>query len=797
MTTAAPAASRTTATVTAAAFLLATGAAVVVAIAVATSTASSRRSSPSPASDGGGATRSQDRPTNKHRRRRVKSNKDDHGNDRAVVRSSAQSVMDSLVRRFTSLLSLAVHSPPPAVSSISIVYSTTDGSTKKLATTVFQKFLSSNLDPSVSVHLIHIAELDRGASIEDTAGANKDYLLDKLAGPNSRVCFLLPTAEGGTAPADAAWFFAWLEDARFDFRVPKSAFETLRFSVFGIGDSAYPREHVCGFSKRVDRYLRAMGAKEFRSCVFADLSAEDFADSFQQWADSVVELCTRASDSQRATVEKAAADAADVRDKEAEEDEEDGFSDDGADESALLPLEGDAESEAVLDLEDLGNVASGIAAARATRKDTSEEGCVAIVSGKRSRPAKRKLDLSEMTREMITPNLRKNLEKQGYKLIGSHSGVKMCRWTKSQLRGRGGCYKHTFYGIESHRCMETTPSLACANKCVFCWRHQTNPVGTEWRWKADSALEIVEGALEKHRNMIKQMKGVPGVSPEKFQEGLAVAHCALSLVGEPIMYPYINEFVDLLHERSISSFLVTNAQFPELIRDMKPVTQLYVSIDAGNKDSLKQIDRPIFGDYWERFLKCMDEIAKKKERTVFRLTLVKGFNIEDLDDYAKLIKRGNPDFVEVKGVTFCGFGDSNPLTMSNVPFHDEVANFVRTLCEKVSDEYEIACEHAHSCSLLIAHKRFRINGTWHTWIDYPRFHQLARAGKPFTAMDYLAETPAWAVYGADERGFDPGMTRVYRAKAKYDEAGGAEEYKAKVQAEKSGAASGTAAVAAV
>lgn len=43
------------------------------------------------------------------------------------------------------------------------------------------------------------------------------------------------------------------------------------------------------------------------------------------------------------------------------------------------------------------------------------------------------------------------------------------------LRGRGGCYKHSFYGIESHRCMETTPSLACANKCVFCWRHHTNP----------------------------------------------------------------------------------------------------------------------------------------------------------------------------------------------------------------------------------------------------------------------------------------------------------------------------------
>jgi hypothetical protein len=45
---------------------------------------------------------------------------------------------------------------------------------------------------------------------------------------------------------------------------------------------------------------------------------------------------------------------------------------------------------------------------------------------------------------------------------------------QSMLRGRGGCYKHTFYGIASHQCMEATPSLACANKCVFCWRHHSS-----------------------------------------------------------------------------------------------------------------------------------------------------------------------------------------------------------------------------------------------------------------------------------------------------------------------------------
>ena len=71
-------------------------------------------------------------------------------------------------------------------------------------------------------------------------------------------------------------------------------------------------------------------------------------------------------------------------------------------------------------------------------------------------------------------------------------------------------------------------------------------------------------------------------------------HCALSLVGEPIMYPEINKFLGMLHEKGISSFLVTNAQFPDAIRQLDPCTQLYVSVDASTKDSLKKIDRPLF-----------------------------------------------------------------------------------------------------------------------------------------------------------------------------------------------------------
>jgi len=38
--------------------------------------------------------------------------------------------------------------------------------------------------------------------------------------------------------------------------------------------------------------------------------------------------------------------------------------------------------------------------------------------------------VDSQARDMITPLLRQSLEKQGYRLIGTHSGVKLCRWTK-------------------------------------------------------------------------------------------------------------------------------------------------------------------------------------------------------------------------------------------------------------------------------------------------------------------------------------------------------------------------------
>lgn len=325
--------------------------------------------------------------------------------------------------------------------------------------------------------------------------------------------------------------------------------------------------------------------------------------------------------------------------------------------------------------------------------------------------------------------------------------------------------------------MEATPSLSCSNKCVFCWRHGTNPVGTTWRWEVDPPELVFEGMKAGHYKKIKMMKGVPGVRAERFQEAMRIRHCALSLVGEPIFYPHINALLAMLHREHISSFLVCNAQHPDQLATLGPVTQLYVSIDASDKETLRKIDRPLHRDFWDRFLRCMDILALKRftHRTVFRLTLVKGFNIDaEAAGYAALVARARPAFIEVKGVTYCGTSTAAGagLTMQNVPFYEEVQAFVLALDQALATrglEYGIAAEHAHSCCVLLADRSrfFRPSALhggemrWHTLIDYAKFFACLERGTAFSPEDYVGPpTHEWALWG--NGGFDPRDARVDR-----------------------------------
>ncbi|KAI1422409.1 wyosine base formation [Xylaria sp. FL1777] len=562
-----------------------------------------------------------------------------------------------------------------------------------------------------------------------------------------------------------------LQETHHDFRIDTAPLSgLLGYSVFGLGDrEGWPTEEegFCFQAKELDRWMAKLTGRKRAYPLGMGDKKQDLTKLLGEWTEGVTEVLNLATITGSLGEGVPGSGDADESDFEYASGDEDEVM---VEKSTAPPKKkGKKERTDIDDVEDLGRI---MKLNQSNSSDSTGPAPIAVDFTTYSKPNAKKV--RHAVKEMVPKSSPTHaaLTKQGYTIVGSHSGVKICRWTKSALRGRGSCYKYSFYGIASHQCMETTPSLSCSNKCVFCWRHGTNPVGTTWRWVIDPPEVIFDGVKAGHYQKIKTMRGVPGVRAERFAEAMRIRHCALSLVGEPIFYPHINEFLGMLHTERISSFLVCNAQHPDQLAALKAVTQLYVSIDASNKESLRKIDRPLHRDFWERFQRCLDILREKrfKHRTVFRLTLVKGFNVDDeVEGYADLVQRGLPCFVEIKGVTYCGTSTSAGagLTMANVPFYAEVTEFVTALDAKLRErglDYGIAAEHAHSCCVLIASGRFRVGGKWHTRIDYQRFFELLEergADGDWKPEDYMGpETPEWATWG--NGGFDPRDERVDR-----------------------------------
>lgn len=188
--------------------------------------------------------------------------------------------------------------------------------------------------------------------------------------------------------------YRWLEDVQVDFRVGKKDLANVRFAVFGIGDSAYS-EHFGTFARKVDRALYELGGSRLAPVVIGD-QADDYS-AFGGFQTKLSKSLSRYLAKNQEPVENVSGESPDY----CSDDDDASFDGVGS------------EDEGLVDMEDLGKVMSSAKADAA----------------------------SKVKREMVTPALKKNLEKQRYTVVGSHSGVKVCRWTKSMLRGRGGCYK--------------------------------------------------------------------------------------------------------------------------------------------------------------------------------------------------------------------------------------------------------------------------------------------------------------------------------------------------------------------
>jgi tRNA wybutosine-synthesizing protein 1 len=270
------------------------------------------------------------------------------------------------------------------------------------------------------------------------------------------------------------------------------------------------------------------------------------------------------------------------------------------------------------------------------------------------------------------------LEKQGYRLVGGHSAVKVCHWTKERLvRGRS-CYKAKFYGIESHRCLQMTPAVAwCQHRCIFCWRPIEHTIGSEFDFEADEPDFVVEESLKKQKALLGGYIGNDKADPGMVHESWEPRHAAISLAGEPTTYPYIDELIKAYHKRSLTTFLVTNGQNPDALEVVKP-TQLYLSMIAPNEDIYKRMNVPQLRDGWERLNSSLEIFGQKDTRKVVRITLVRGFNLEHPEKFAKMIEKANPDFIEAKGYVHVGYSRRR-LERPDMPSLEEVLEFSEIL----------------------------------------------------------------------------------------------------------------------
>lgn len=303
----------------------------------------------------------------------------------------------------------------------------------------------------------------------------------------------------------------------------------------------------------------------------------------------------------------------------------------------------------------------------------------------------------------ITPAVKEKLRKAKYGVY-NHSAVELCHWTKKSFANEGTCYKHKFYGISTHQCMEMTPTaMNCENRCVYCWRpaefYDTLEMPEQM---VDEPEVIVQNLMAERKRLINGFYGRSKNDKTKLDESLLPAHYAISLSGEPTMYPKLPQLIRYLKtlKATKSIFLVTNGQEPDMLRrlvqeDALP-TQIYLSTNASNKKMFLQINRPRHKDAWERWKDSLRFLSTVDTRTVLRMTIIRGYNdsADDIGDFAQVMSEGDPHFIEIKSYMHVGMSTQR-LEKGDMLNMDEVRAYAGRLCEKmpafsVMDESEVS-----------------------------------------------------------------------------------------------------------
>lgn len=317
-------------------------------------------------------------------------------------------------------------------------------------------------------------------------------------------------------------------------------------------------------------------------------------------------------------------------------------------------------------------------------------------------------------------DIKRILRKQSYRFVGRHSAVKICEWNKQALRGYGECYKHKFYSIPSWRCCQMSPWLPCDNHCLHCWR----PIELDMKkamvnGKIDSPEAIINGCIIEQRKLLTGFGGYEKGNRKRFEEAQEPSHFAISLIGEPTVYPKIGELVSAIRKLGKTSFIVSNGLHPEIIKKLERKkqlpTQLYVSLNASNKEEYEKWHNSKLKDAWKRYnttLGLLNKLTKKGKRTVLRMTIVRGMNMDEkhIKEFAELIKRSGVLFVEVKSFMSLGYSRQR-IGYEKMPSTGEIRRFSKKLAK--ASGYVVLGLHDSSRIVLLgknkaARKRMKI-----------------------------------------------------------------------------------------
>lgn len=328
---------------------------------------------------------------------------------------------------------------------------------------------------------------------------------------------------------------------------------------------------------------------------------------------------------------------------------------------------------------------------------------------------------------MIPSKVKKLLEKMHYALVGNHSAVQICSWTKKSLRGEGECWKEKFYGIESHRCCQMSPAVMwCENSCLHCWRPIEYNLGKSMKGvKIDNPKKILDEIVKARKKLMIGHKGDKTLDKDELEKAFEPTLFTLSLSGEATLYPKLPEMIKEIRKRKAVSFIVTNGQNPDMLKKLEKEnalpTQLTISTNAPNEKLFKIWHNSKNKDAWKRFNETLDLIKelKGKTRRAIRLTLVKQLNTDgkldkitnmankNVKEYSDLIKKADPDFIHVKGFKSLGYSRKR-FVYDKQPFHKEVKSFGKKLLKELQSwdkTWKIQGEVERSTVLLFSRRK--------------------------------------------------------------------------------------------